>query len=150
MCPSLSPILLCVHHYHQFYYVSIIITNFTMCPSLSPVFYVSVITNSAMFLSLSSISRLNRRSLIEEPRIRSWTNFSGVFDGHGNIRRGRPPNTSVSPSQYNCTKAPYSYFIYLPPTLRGHAVAQLVDALRNKPEGRGFDLRWCHWKFSLA
>jgi hypothetical protein len=29
----------------------------------------------------------------------------------------------------------------------GHAVEQLVEALRNKPEGRGFDSRWCHWKF---
>ena len=26
-----------------------------------------------------------------------------------------------------------------------HAVAQLVEALRYKPEGRGFDPRWCHW-----
>ena len=32
----------------------------------------------------------------------------------------------------------------------GYAVAQLVDALRYKPEGRGFDSRWCHWKFSLT
>jgi hypothetical protein len=24
-------------------------------------------------------------------------------------------------------------------------VAQLVEALRYKPEGRGFDSRWCHW-----
>jgi hypothetical protein len=29
-------------------------------------------------------------------------------------------------------------------------VAQLVEALRYKPEGRGFDSRWCHWKFSLT
>jgi len=28
-----------------------------------------------------------------------------------------------------------------------HAVAQLVEALRYKPEGRGFDSRWCHWNF---
>ena len=27
------------------------------------------------------------------------------------------------------------------------AVAQLVESLRYKPEGRGFDSRWCHWKF---
>ena len=27
----------------------------------------------------------------------------------------------------------------------GHAVAQLVEALRYKPEGRGFDSRLCHW-----
>jgi hypothetical protein len=30
---------------------------------------------------------------------------------------------------------------------RGHAVAQLVEVLRYKPEGRGFDSRWCHWNF---
>jgi len=32
----------------------------------------------------------------------------------------------------------------------GHVVAQLVEALRYKPEGRGFDSRWCHWIFSLT
>jgi hypothetical protein len=32
----------------------------------------------------------------------------------------------------------------------GHAVAQLVDALRYKPEDRGFDSRWCHWNISLT
>jgi len=32
---------------------------------------------------------------------------------------------------------------------RGHAVAQLVEALRYKPEDRGLDSRWCHWNFSL-
>jgi len=32
----------------------------------------------------------------------------------------------------------------------GHAVAQLVEALSYKPEGRGFDSRWCHWNFSLT
>jgi len=32
----------------------------------------------------------------------------------------------------------------------GHGVAQLVEALRYKPEGRGFDSRWCHWNFSLT
>jgi hypothetical protein len=26
----------------------------------------------------------------------------------------------------------------------GHAVAQLVEALRYKPEGRGFDSQWYH------
>ena len=28
-------------------------------------------------------------------------------------------------------------------------MAQLVEALRYKPKGRGFDSRWCHWNFSL-
>ena len=32
----------------------------------------------------------------------------------------------------------------------GHAVAQLVEALRYKSEGGGFDSRWCHWNFSLT
>ena len=31
-----------------------------------------------------------------------------------------------------------------------HTVAQLVEALRYKPEGRGFDSRWCHWILSLT
>jgi hypothetical protein len=31
-----------------------------------------------------------------------------------------------------------------------NSVAQLVEALRYKPEGRGFDSRWCHWNFSLT
>ena len=29
-------------------------------------------------------------------------------------------------------------------------VAELVEALRYKSEGRGFDSRWCHCNFSLA
>ena len=33
---------------------------------------------------------------------------------------------------------------------RGHAVAQLVEALRYKPEVRGFDSWCCHWNFSLT
>ena len=32
----------------------------------------------------------------------------------------------------------------------GYAVAQLAEALRYKPEGRGFDSGWCQWKFSLT
>ena len=32
----------------------------------------------------------------------------------------------------------------------GHPVARLVDALRYRPEGRGFDSRWNHWNFSLT
>jgi hypothetical protein len=31
----------------------------------------------------------------------------------------------------------------------GRAVAQLVEALRYKSEGRGFDSRWCHWIFFI-
>ena len=31
--------------------------------------------------------------------------------------------------------------------LKGPTVAQLVEALRYKPEDRGFESRWCHWNF---
>jgi hypothetical protein len=30
-----------------------------------------------------------------------------------------------------------------------HGLVQLVEALRYKPEGRGFDSRLCHWIFLL-
>ena len=45
------------------------------------------------------------------------------------------------------TRSHISYFSY---PLRWYAVAQLVEALRYKPEGCGFDSRWCHWNFSLT
>ena len=32
----------------------------------------------------------------------------------------------------------------------GHAVAQFVEALCCKSEGRRFDFRWCHWSLSLT
>jgi hypothetical protein len=41
-------------------------------------------------------------------------------------------------------------FMYNTYTSIGAAVAQLVEALRYKPEGRGFNSRGCHWKFSLS
>ena len=31
----------------------------------------------------------------------------------------------------------------------GYVVAQLVEALRYKPEGRGLDSRWCEWIFFI-
>jgi len=34
--------------------------------------------------------------------------------------------------------------------LVSYAAAQLVEALRYKPEGRGFGSRWCHWNYSLT
>ena len=32
-------------------------------------------------------------------------------------------------------------------SMGGYAVAQLVEGLRYKSEGCGFDSRWCHWTF---
>jgi hypothetical protein len=37
-----------------------------------------------------------------------------------------------------------------PPSKTGHALAQLFVAMLYKLEGRVFDSRWCHWKFSCT
>ena len=42
------------------------------------------------------------------------------------------------------------YFNTLPCICLGHAVAPLVEALRYKPEGRGFDSRLCLLNFLLT
>jgi hypothetical protein len=50
----------------------------------------------------------------------------------------------------------FEYSILLPIIIlntkerKEQAVAQLVEALRYKPEGRGIDSRLCHWNFSLT
>ena len=43
-----------------------------------------------------------------------------------------------------------SYFLFVYNIIWGYAVAHLVEALRYKPEGHGFDSQWCHWNFSLT
>ena len=43
-----------------------------------------------------------------------------------------------------------SLFIYHSYYNVGYAVAQLVGALRYKPEGHGFDSQWCHQNISLT
>jgi hypothetical protein len=40
--------------------------------------------------------------------------------------------------------------VLLKKTIYQYAVAQFVEALRYKPERRGFDSRWCHWNFSVT
>ena len=82
--------------------------------------------------------------LIEESQILDWLTI-GV--------------TSLIPKNEN-TERPKNYrSVICLPTIqiiitliisRVHAVAQLVEALRYKPEGRGFDSRWCHWNFPFT
>ena len=43
----------------------------------------------------------------------------------------------------------FTIFVYYYCFYWGHAVEQLVEALRYKPEGRGFGSRWFHWIFSM-
>jgi len=38
----------------------------------------------------------------------------------------------------------------VPNTMVGTPGGAVGEALRYKQEGRGFDSRWCHWKFSLT
>jgi hypothetical protein len=49
----------------------------------------------------------------------------------------------VSTAFASLFNATFPYYV-----LEIHAVAQLVEALRYKPEAPGFDSRWCHWNFS--
>jgi hypothetical protein len=45
----------------------------------------------------------------------------------------------------------YTFKVIYPTYINlGHAVAQLVEALLYKPEGRGFGSRWCQWNFLLT
>jgi len=52
-------------------------------------------------------------------------------------------NGAESISEFYCSNI--CIYIYT-----GYAVAQLVEALCYKSEGRGFDSRWCHWNFLLT
>jgi len=49
--------------------------------------------------------------------------------------------------QFILTTVFLAHNIYSHTEYMGHALAQLIEALRYKPEGRGFDFRWCHWIF---
>ena len=42
-----------------------------------------------------------------------------------------------------------AWFLYFVYERLGHAVVQLVEILRYKTDGRGFDSQWGHWDFSL-
>jgi hypothetical protein len=44
--------------------------------------------------------------------------------------------------------AVFIYFMHI--SLSGAPGRVVVEVLRYKPEGRGFDSRWCHWNFLLT
>ena len=62
------------------------------------------------------------------------------------------PVAEYNNNNSNNNNAVYSFMLtfkdYL--LMKGYAVAQLVEALRYKPESPGLDSRWCHWNFSLT
>jgi hypothetical protein len=83
------------------------------------------ITTSNIALSLVGLAGYGRRILDAEARDQYPGSSSGVCGAEsGNKNR-------------------FSLII-------SNAVAQLVETLRSKPEGRGFDSRWSHWNFSAT
>jgi len=53
-------------------------------------------------------------------------------------------------TRHTFARAGYFFISPLPCKSQGHAVAQLVEALRYMPEGRELYSRWRHWNFSLT
>jgi hypothetical protein len=74
----------------------------------------------------------------------------GDYGGQSGSWKDLSMRTFTFPCEYHPTNGPHPYFAFFYPLPRGHAVAQLVQALRYKPKGRGFDSRWCHGNFSLT
>jgi hypothetical protein len=69
-----------------------------------------------------------------------------------NINEGHSCQNDVQTLQLNWmwSKSISPIFILLLDWTSGHVVVQLAEALRCKPEGNGFDSRWCHWNFALT
>ena len=72
------------------------------------------------------------------------------------VREGWNCLCSLAPNYLTCTKEvsslnpSYPYCGFCQQYFKRHVVAQLTEAPRYKPEGRGFDSLWCHWNFSLT
>jgi hypothetical protein len=62
------------------------------------------------------------------------------------IRISKFPSQTRNALHINVQLALFRYLT----TLWEHAVAQLVEVLRYRTEGRGLDSRWCQWNFSLT
>jgi hypothetical protein len=64
-----------------------------------------------------------------------------IFDTYF-VRYRHRPCDSQEPYQVSINKFLVLYF--------DRVRTELVEALRYKPEGCGFDSPWCHWNFSLT
>jgi len=76
-----------------------------------------------------------------------WICYDGDRQDVGPLIQPCQCRGDVSSVHHDCLRrwlveVSINYFQYL--SCRGHAVAQLVEALCYKPEGRGFNSRWCH------
>jgi hypothetical protein len=71
------------------------------------------------------------------------------------VSLARSKETDVGPSERDESKFTFSFFkiryiLIFSYNFGGYAVAQLVEALRYKPEGREFDSWWGRRGFSLT
>ena len=101
----------------------------------------NVVTSCCFFISVKSkfVSKsFKSRTGFEKRRQRGVIHKLSVGFTKVTINLCQPMGAKLAQAQKMVT---------LPPI---HAVAQLAEALRYKPEVRGFDSRWCHWNFSLT
>ena len=73
------------------------------------------------------------------PHCKSQISFSAPYLGESQTARRGPPGDPAG--YFKITSFFLSIYVFFPAVTRllGHAVAQLVEALHYKPEGRGFD-----------
>ena len=130
----------------------------------SPVF-MSLSWGLALFCSVTAAPRISTvTASFDIFRDSLFTNKPELPKRQVQINIGLKRNDTRVPSgscqfsscQFKCTTTTITlsnnnnnyYYYYI--IIWGHAVAQLVEALLYKPEGRGFDSRWCHWNCSLT
>jgi hypothetical protein len=66
------------------------------------------------------------------------------------VQRAQSESHTTTPTIRQKRKVTISEFNEIYKTMEGHAVAQLVEALRYKSEDRGFDSQWCLWNSLLT
>jgi hypothetical protein len=88
------------------------------------------------------VQAVNRRPPTTEARFRSRVIPCGICGGQSGTGASFSSSALIFLCQFYSTAVP----------LLGKmkAVEQLAEALRYKPERRGFDSRWCHWNVSLT
>ena len=74
----------------------------------------------------------------------SWIAWNGIRYTENQSLQGRKQKQTLT------VRAGFEWILEELMTSKGHVVAQLVDALRYKLEGRGFNSWWCHWNFLLT
>ena len=97
---------------------------------------------------------LTRTAYLSPSTLRTQQKCSNIYlITVSDLLKGSVPETILKPEIFRIDPIPFIYHassvmntlilsVYV--FKRGRAVAQVVDALRYKPEGRGFDSPWCN------